>query len=135
MWIPEITATLLLGAALGGCGLFTDEEACTLRGCYSGLYIRFEERPPSNVAVGVRLPDGTLLERECLPEACEVFGTLFEAVAAPHVEISVTMDGKTETFTADLEYELFYPNGEDCGDPCLVTTVNLKQVGDRLVAA
>ena len=125
---------LVLAAVLGACDLFTDEEVCTTAGCHSGLYLEMDARPPAAVQLSVRLPDGTVIERECLPELCAL-GTLFEGVEAPSVEIRVTMNGQTETFTAELEYELFYPYGEDCGNPCRVTAVTLRVVGDRLVAA
>lgn len=130
----HLVPLLSLGLVLGACSLFTGEEICTERGCSSGLTIEMDQRPPSPVQLRVRLPDGTVLERECLPDLC-VLGTLFEGVDAPSVEISVSMNGQTETFTAELEYELFYPNGEDCGNPCLVTAVHLKASGDRLVPA
>jgi hypothetical protein len=119
---------------LGACGILTDEEVCTAAGCYSGLYIEMDDRPPATVQLRVRLPDGTRLERECVPELC-LLGTLFEGVEAPSVEVEVTMNGHTEAFTAVLEYDLVYPNGEDCGNPCRVTAVHLKMVEDQLVAA
>ena len=134
MRIGHFTRSAVLTAMLGACGLFTDEEACTALGCYSGLSIEMDDRPPAAVQLGVRLPDGTALERECLPDLC-LLGTLFEGVEAQSVEIQVTMKGHTETFTATLEYKLYYPNGEDCGDPCRVAAIHLKMVGDRLAAA
>ena len=125
---------IVLAAVLGACDLFTDEEVCTTIGCHSGLYLEMDGRPPAPVQLSVRLPDDTVLERECLPDLCAL-GTLFEGVEAPGVEIRVTMNRQTATFTAELEYELFYPNGEDCGNPCRVTAVTLKVVGDRLAGA
>ena len=134
MRIRHFALSVVLAVIFGACGIFTDEAVCTAVGCNSGLYIEMDDRPPAPVQLRVRLPDGTVLERECLPDLC-VLGTLFEGVEAESVEIQVTMNGHTETFTATLEYELLYPNGEDCGDPCRVTAVNLKMAGDRLVAA
>jgi hypothetical protein len=134
MRIRHFALSVALAGILGACGIFTDEEVCTAVGCYSGLYIETDDRPPAPVHLRVRSLDGTVLEQECLPDLC-VLGTLFEGVDAQSVEIQVTMNGHTETFTAELEYELIYPNGEDCGEPCRVTAVHLKMVGDRLVAA
>lgn len=133
---PGGTAVALavgLGAGLPGCGLFTDEGPCTLIGCESGLTLTMEGAP-APVTLRVRLPDGTVLERQCAPQACAL-GTLFHGVRAPSVEISVTMNEATQTLTTPLTYEHYYPNGEDCGDPCLVTAVHLKLLEGHLVPA
>ncbi len=128
-----LALALGLGASLAGCGLFTDEGPCTLIGCESGLMLKMAGAP-APVTLRVRLPDGTVFDRECLPQACAL-GTFFEGVKAPSVEISVTMNGNTETFTTPLTYQHYYPNGEDCGDPCLVTAVHLKLFDGHLVPA
>ncbi len=128
-----LALALGLGAGISGCGLFTDEGPCTLIGCESGLTL-IMEGAPTPVTLQVRLPDGTVLDRQCLPQACAL-GTLFHGVKAPSVEISVTIDGHTETLTTSLTYEHYHPNGEDCGDPCLVTSVHLKLLEGHLVPA
>lgn len=128
-----LALALGVGASLAGCDLFTDEEPCTLIGCRSGLALTMEGTP-APVTLRVLLPDGAALVQECLPQACAL-GTFFEGVKATSVEISVTMNGHTETFTTPLTYEHFYPNGEGCGDPCLVTAVHLKLLEGHLVPA
>ena len=129
-----IIACIAIAAASAGCGVFTDERACTLIGCYSGLEIEIQTLPPTSLLLSVRLPDGTVLARECLPQLC-VLGAFFEGVDAPTVEIAVTMNGHTETFTKDLTYVSAHPNGEDCPPVCSVALVRLKSLGDPAAAA
>ena len=129
-------AVLVLALGLGsltGCSLFTDEGPCTLIGCESGLMVRLDGAPAS-VSLRVHLPDGAVLERECLPEHC-ARGAFFAGVRAPTVEIDVTVNGNTQTVSVPLTYRAHYPNGEGCGDPCLVTGVHLKLPEGQLVAA
>jgi len=129
-------AVLVLALGLGsltGCSLFTDEGPCTLIGCESGLMVRLDGAP-APVSLRVHLPDGTVLERECLPEHC-ARGAFFAGVRAPTVEIDVTVNGNTQTVSVPLTYRAHYPNGESCGDPCLVTGVHLKLPEGQLVAA
>ena len=129
-------AVLVLALGLGsltGCSLFTDEGPCTLIGCESGLMVRLDGAP-APVSLRVHLPDGAVLERECLPEHC-ARGAFFEGVRAPTVEIDVTVNGNTQTVSVPLTYRAHYPNGEGCGDPCLVTGVHLKLPEGQLVAA
>jgi hypothetical protein len=72
-----------LGAALSGCGLFTEEGPCTLIGCESGLTLRIDGAP-APMTLHLRLPDGSVLARECTPESC-AHGTLFRDVRARSV--------------------------------------------------
>ena len=127
-----LVLSLALGT-LGGCSLFTDEGPCTLIGCESGLMVRLDGAA-AVATLRVHLPDGTILERECLPQHCAQ-GAFFEGVKGPTAEIEVIVDGNAQTMSVPLTYRAYYPNGERCGDPCLVTSVHLKLPEGQLVAA
>ena len=85
-----LVLVLALGT-LGGCSLFTDEGPCTLIGCESGLMVRLDGAA-APATLRVHLPDGTVLERECLPQHCAQ-GAFFEGVKAPTAETRSSWTG------------------------------------------
>ena len=87
------------------------------------------------VALTAARAEDRLNDLQVRPPQLSASGAHSEGVDAPTVEIAVTMNGHTETFTKDLTYVSAHPNGEDCPPVCSVALVRLKSLGDPAAAA
>ena len=118
---------IVLLVMLAGCGVFTNERACTLIGCTDGLAIWFDQRVPTDVTVTIELPNGATQSQECRA-AVWCSAVFFDGVSAEAVTVRLSSPGKpTQTIVAnDLEYEEHRPNGEDCEPVCLIAALHVK---------
>ena len=130
--MKRLAPLLLLVGLVASCDLFTDEDPCTLIGCASGLRVDVSELAGSPIQVIVRLPNGPILEAQCVSGA-DCRSIFFEGIVAGTVEVEVwrgvSEEAEFESFTTQLNYVEVYPNGEDCGPPCRIATVRVKAFG------
>jgi hypothetical protein len=126
-WLAGLVGLVV---SASGCGLVTDEDACTLIGCGNGLHVELEGATDGPVRVVVTLPDGTKLEERCDGAARCLSGIVFEDVTATSVVIDVYLGSDEPVrFAEQLTYDQYFPNGEDCGPPCRLAKVHLAPPG------
>jgi hypothetical protein len=123
----QCTLAIMLAMSAGSCGL-SDTEPCTLIGCEGGLWIRLGEPTAGPVSARAVLPDGTVLEAECVGEFQCSGGLFFANVTVPSALLEIEIGGAVRTLQVALTYIEARPNGPDCPPPCPIATVDLKSL-------
>ena len=122
----------LLGPKIGG-------KFCTLADCFGdGIHIEFVDgNAPEKYSIEVEFPNGKRI-LECnnssdLPladwDSCKAYGAFFEQLDdLPPEEIVVTVivDDTRISRSFHPEYEIWYPNGEDCPPLCYFATIEFE---------
>jgi hypothetical protein len=150
-WHPRLVALLLL-ATLASCG--SDQRACTLIGCNSGIEITFDPplTAPGTYTVDVEI-DGVLTRCEAaLPfraegvDGCHSMDALLflsgtalpssgqslpgmhlQATSASAVRIVIKRDStEVANATSSPSYSMSYPNGRECDlVPCVSASMTI----------
>ena len=123
--------------ALSGCSIFGPEEACTLRGCASGLTVQLTSLPTEPYSVEVLAP-GTGPQQVLAAYECDGGSSCLQKITflhgaygdsqptLPYILVRVTtVAGSRVTEFPDIHYGRTYPNGRSC-DPCPDATVTAE---------